>query len=143
MHDAFVEFHVRNAVHEQATDTIGSFIDRYAVPSLIQLVSGRESCRSTTDDGDVLAGAYCRRLSLHPAFLKPSVDDGAFDVLDGYRWIGDSQNASSFAGGGANTSGELGEVVGFMQPIESFAPASGVDQVVPLRDEVLNWATGS
>ena len=44
------------------------------------------------------------------------IDDGIFDVLDRYRWVGDAQYTRAFAWGGAGAAGELGEIVGFVEP---------------------------
>jgi hypothetical protein len=73
--------------------------------------------------------------------LKSSIDDSAFDIFDGHRRVGDSKNACAFAGSRTNPSGELREVVGFVQPIKSFLPSSGIDQVVPFGNEVLDRAS--
>ena len=43
---------------------------------------------------------------------------------------------AALAGGRAEPAGELGEVVGGVQPLDGFGPLVPVDQVVPLRDQV-------
>jgi hypothetical protein len=41
--DALVELHVRDAVHEQAADTVGPFVDGDGVAGLVELCGGGEA----------------------------------------------------------------------------------------------------
>src|SRR5262249_42058889 len=54
-----------------------------------------------------------------------------------------AQHARPLARGRADAAGELGEVVGLVQPLQRLAPQPAVDEVVPLRDEVVDRAAGS
>jgi hypothetical protein len=73
---------------------------------------------------------------------KPSIDDGALDALDRHRRVEDAQRARAFARRRADATGELREVVGLVQAVERLAPEAAVDQVVPLRDQVVDRAAG-
>ena len=139
-HFRLVELHVGNAVHQQATDPVGSFIDRHLVSGAIQLLGGSKAGRAGTDNGDALAGARGGRLRPHPAFREAPVDDRHFDVLDGDRRIGDAEHAGAFAGRRADPAGELGEVVGLVQPIQRLAPMASIDEIVPLGNQVVDRA---
>ena len=75
-----------------------------------------------------------------PAFLEASVDDRHLDVLDRDRGIGDAEHARAFARRRAHASGELGEVVGLVQPIQRFAPVAAIHQIVPFRNQVVDRA---
>jgi hypothetical protein len=83
-----------------------------------------------------------RRLGLDPPFGKAAVDDRVLDVLDRDGRIGNAQDARPFARGGAGAAGEFREVVRLVQPIQRVAPAAVIDQVVPLRDQVVDRAAG-
>lgn len=74
------------------------------------------------------------------AGLPRPVDDRDLDVLDGDGRLVDAQHARRLAGGGAQPPGELGEVVGGVQPLVGGAPVPAVDEVVPLGDEVSEGA---
>src|SRR5262249_12393159 len=69
--------------------------------------------------------------------------DCAFKIFDRDRRIVDAEDAGTFTGRGADSTGEIGEVVGFMKPVESLFPQPPIDQIVPFRNEVVNRATGS
>ena len=68
------------------------------------------------------------------------VGDCGFDVLDRHRGLADSEHAGPFAGSGAHPPGELGEVVGLVEPFQGVFPEAAVDEVVPLRDQVVDRA---
>src|SRR5262249_2279609 len=42
----------------------------------------------------------------------------------------------------ADAPGEIGEVIGLVEPFEGFLPQTAIDKVVPLRDKIVNRATG-
>ncbi|GAA3238323.1 hypothetical protein GCM10020256_58550 [Streptomyces thermocoprophilus] len=75
-----------------------------------------------------------------PAGLPRLVDDGHLDVLDGDRRLVDAEDARRLAGCRAEAAGELGEVVGGVQPLVGGAPVLAVGVVVPLGDEVSEGA---
>ena len=82
------------------------------------------------------------RLGHDPAFLEALVDDGALDALDGDRRLVDAEDARALAGSGTDAAGELREVVGLVQPFEGLFPQSAINQVVPLRNEVVDRTAG-
>ena len=137
-----VELHVGNAVHEQAADAIGAFENGDRVAGLVQLRGGAKSRGTGADDRDFLAGAHLRRLGHDPAFFPAVVDDGALDVLDRDRRRIDAEHAGAFARRGTDAAGELGKVVGLVQPIERFVPQAAIDQIVPFRNQVVDRAAG-
>src|SRR5262249_34655669 len=136
----FVELHIRDAVHEQSTYSVGSLEYRDGVASSIQLCGSREAGRSRTDDGGLLAGAPGGRFRLNPALVKTLVDDGALDALDRDGRCIDAEYTRSLARRRANAAGELRKVVRLVQPLQGIAPQSAIDQVIPFRDEVVDRA---
>ncbi len=90
--------------------------------------------------GDALAGARGRNLRHDPALREAAVDDRVLDVLDRDRGVGDAEHAGAFARRGAGAARELREVVGLVQPVERVAPTALIDQVVPLRNQVVDRA---
>ena len=56
LHDALVELHVRDAVHQQAADAVGPLVDRHVVADLVELRGGGEAGRAAADDRHALAG---------------------------------------------------------------------------------------
>src|SRR5206468_8531168 len=93
-HDLFfVQLHVRNAVHEQATRAIRAFEDGHGMSGAIELRRRAQTGWSGTDHGDLFAGANLGRFGIDPAFIPALVDDGALDVLDRDRWGIDAEDA--------------------------------------------------
>src|SRR5215831_10347782 len=101
-----------------------------------ELLGAGQPGRAGADDGDGLA----RRLLRGPrgdvtAFPGP-VGDGGLDVLDRHRGLADGHHAGGLARGRAEPAGELGEVVGGVQPLARARPVVAPDEIVPFRDEV-------
>ena len=77
---------------------------------------------------------------LDPALAPRPVDDLDLDLLDGDRVLADAEHARGLARRRAQPAGELGEVVGGVQPLDRVAPVVAVDEVVPVGDEVAERA---
>src|SRR4030095_944213 len=82
------------------------------------------------------------RLGCDPAHLPTLVDDGMLDGLDPDRIVVDVERAGFFARRRADAPGELGEVVGRMQRGQRLLPVLLEDQIVPVRDDVVDRAPG-
>src|SRR5690606_1068468 len=93
---------------------------------------------AAADGGAVLAGLGRGRLRLNPVFLPAAIDQRAFDRLDGDRLVDDVECAGRLARGGADTAGELGEIVGRQQVFERAAPIVLVNEVIPVRDLIVH-----
>jgi hypothetical protein len=68
------------------------------------------------------------------------VDDLVLDRLDADRIVVDAQRAGGLARRRADAAGEFREVVGRMQVLERLAVVAVIDQVVPVRDDVVDRA---
>jgi hypothetical protein len=77
---------------------------------------------------------------LNPALGPASVDDGVLNGFDANGFAVEVQRTSSLTGGWANTAGELWKIVGRMQRIQGLSPLVSVDQVVEVRNDVVDWA---
>lgn len=66
------------------------------------------------------------------------IDDRCFDVLDRDRWRVDAHDAGALAGRGADAPGEVREIVRAVEAIQRLLPASAVDQVIPLGDQIVD-----
>ena len=139
-HLALVEFHVGNPVEEKPADPVSALEDGHLVPGLVQLVGASQARRPGADDGHILARAEFRRIRGDPAFLPAPVNNRALDGLDRDRRLDDSERAGSLAWCRADATGELGEVVGFVEPVERLAPEAAIDEVIPLGDQVVDRA---
>ena len=141
-HDlALVELHVRDAVHQQAAGAVVALEHGHEVTGPVQLRRGGETRRPGADHRDLLAGA--RRAAAAAATQpssKPRSMICALDVLDRDRRLVDAEHARALAGRRADAPGELREVVRHVQPLERLAPQPAVDEVVPLRDQVVDRA---
>jgi len=120
--DILVKLHVGDTVHEQTTNTIGSLVNSDAVASFVQLVGTGHTGRTGTNNGDSLTATDLRRGRNHPAHLETAVNDGTLDGLDADRVLIDAKNTSTLARSRADTTSELGEVVGHEQSVQSISP---------------------
>src|SRR5262249_57103614 len=97
---------------------------------------GGEAGRPRADYGHRLARAHGGRRRGDPALVEGVLDDPHLDLLDGDGIVVDAEDAGALAGRGAEASGELGEVVGGVKPVDRLAPPVAVDEVVPVRNQV-------
>ena len=80
------------------------------------------------------------KLGRHPAVGPGAIDDGAFDRLDRHRRVVEVERAGGFARRGADAAGEFGEIIGRMQIARGLLPVGAIDEIVPVRDLVVDRA---
>src|SRR6185312_11048854 len=134
------QLEVRDAIAQQAARLGVLLIDVNLVTGARELLGAGETGRARPDDGDPLAGLALGQLRLHPSFLEGAVDDRAFDGLDRDRRVLEVERAGGLAWRWADAAGEFGEVVGRQQVARRLAPVGPVDEVVPVRDLVVDRA---
>ena len=140
VHLLFFHLEVGDAVAQEPADLVVALVHGHGVAHAGQLLGDGEPGGAGTDDGDRLAGQAGRRQRVDPAVVEGLVDDGHLDLLDGHGGLVDAQHAGRLAGGRAQPAGELGEVVGGVQPLNRFLALVPPDEVVPLRNEVAQRA---
>ena len=134
------ELHVGDAVHQQPADPVGPFIDGDGMAGGVELRRAGQPRRPRADDRYSFASAHNGGLSNDPALFKSFVDDRAFDALDRDRRFDQAQDAGAFTRRRADAAGKFGKIVGGVEPIQSFAPAVLIDQIIPFRDQIIDGA---
>ena len=81
-------------------------------------------------------GLHRRLHRLDPALVPGALDDLDLDLLDRDRVLVDAEHARRLTRRRAQPAGELGEVVGRVQPVDGLAPVVAVHEVVPVGDDV-------
>ena len=109
-------------------------------PALLSCAAAARPAGPEPTTATFLPVRFARRLGDDPALLEALVDDRALDALDRHRRLVDAEHARPFARRRADAAGELGEVVGLVQPVERLAPEAAIDEVVPLGDQVVDRA---
>ncbi len=138
--DALLHLEVGNAVAQQAAG-LGEFLeDMHVVAGARELLRAGHAGRARADDGDFLAGLVRGRLRLDPAALDRPVDDRAFDGLDGDRVVVDVERAGRLARRRADAAGDFREIVGREQIARGLFPVAAIDEIVPVRDLVVDRA---
>ena len=130
-----------DAVAQQAADAVCPLEDRHCVTGAGQLLRCSQTGRATADNCDLLVGGVRGANRLDPPFVEGLVDDLDLDLLDGDRILVDAQDTGRLTGCGAQTTGELREVVGRVQTLDGVVPVVLVNQVVPLGNQVSERAT--
>ncbi len=109
-------------------------------PALFELIGRGEPRRPRADDGDALAAARPGRLRHDPTLIERALDDCVLDALDRDRIAVDAEDAGAFARRRAQPAGELGKVVRRQQALDRRLPAIAVDEIVPVRNQIAEWA---
>ncbi len=138
--DVLFHLEVGDAITKQTAGLGEFFVDMDVVAGACELLRGREARGSGADDRDLLAGLDRGDLRLQPAIVPGTIHNGAFDGLDGDRVVVDVERAGRLAWRGADAAGELGEIVGRVQVARGFFPVALIDEVVEVRDLVVDRA---
>ena len=112
----------------------------HVVADAAELLRRRHARRSRADDGDRLAGLLLRGIGPHMAELIGLVGQRLLDGLDGDRNVLEVQRAGFLARRRTDAAGELREIVGRMQVADRVVPVLVVDEVVPVRNLVVDGA---
>src|SRR5690348_1496032 len=70
------------------------------------------------------------------------LNDSLFDELDRDRRLVDAEDASGLARRGADAAGKLRKIVGGMQDANRFLPFVAIDEIIPVRDDVVHRTAG-
>src|ERR1700687_5150531 len=140
--DVLFQLELGDAITKQSTDAICFFVDHNRMPGATQLLRRGQSCRTRTHDRDFLSGAKFRRLWSKPTLQKSAFHDVFFVLLDRDWRLVDTQHTRGFTGSGANSAGELGKIICGVQLADGFLPASAIDKIVPVRNEIADRASG-
>ena len=125
-----------NPVPQQPADAVVPLVHHDRVPGPCELLRARETRRSVADHGDGLSRHLLRRPGCGVSTLPCPVGDGGLDVLDRHGGPVNGQHAGRLAGCWAEPAGELGKVVGGVQPLARGRPVAAPDEIVPFGDEV-------
>src|SRR5262249_17458028 len=107
-----------------------------------QLLRCRQSCGTGAYNCDFLAGAQLRGLRTNQSFLPATLDNAFFNLLDRDRRLVNAEHACRLTRRGTDAAGELWEVVGRVKLPQSLFPASVVNQIIPVGNEVIDRASG-
>ncbi len=105
-----------------------------------ELLCRGQAGRAGADDGDLATAAQRGLLRHDPAFVPRAIDDRVLDGLDAHRQVVDVEHARRLARRRADAAGELGEVVRRVQHRGRVLPLVGIDQVVEVRNDVVDRA---
>src|SRR5713101_8087703 len=103
-----------------------------------QLLGRGQSCGARTNDGHLFPSANLWRFGMDPALNKPALHDIFFDLLDRDRRLVDPQHTRGFARRWTNPAGEFREVVGRVQLANCLFPTPVINQIVPIRNQVVD-----
>ena len=139
--DVLFHLEVGNAVTQQAA-RLGVFLEHmHLVADARELLRAGHAGRARTDHGNLLAGLLRGDFRLEPAIVPGAVDDRAFDGLDGDRVVVDVERAGGFARRRTDAAGEFRKIVGRVQVARGLFPIALVDQIVEVRNLVVDRAT--
>ena len=106
------------------------------MPFSVELLRGSQSGRSRADNSHFFSGAVLGRTGFYHPFQKRDFRNRRFVFTNGNGRFVQGQHARFFARRGTNPSGEIGEIVGFVQNFHPFFPFSLVNHILPLGHTV-------
>ena len=139
---ALLHLEVGDAEAHQPAGLRLALIEMDVVAGAAELLRRRHAGRTGADDRHPLAGLRLRRIGPDVARLVGLVGDRLLDRLDGDRDVLEVQRAGFLAGRRADAAGQFREIVGRVQVADRVVPVAIVDEVVPVRDLVVDRAAG-
>src|SRR5277367_5381422 len=128
-----LQLELRDAVAQKAANTIRFFVHNNGVTGAAELLSGCQSRRPRSYNGNSFAGSKCRSFRTDQPLRKAAFDDALFDLLNRDWRLINTEYTGSLAGCGTNSPGKFGEIIGGVQLPQSFLPAATVNQIIPIR----------
>ena len=138
--DVLFHLEIGNAVAQKAAGLGPALEQMHVMAGARQLLRASHARRAGADNRDLLAGPDGRDFRLDPAIVPGAIDDGAFDGFDGDRIVVDVERAGGFARRRTNAAGEFRKIIGRVQIARGFFPVAGIDQIVEIRNLVVDRA---
>ena len=141
--DALLHLEVGDAVAQQAAGLGVLLVDVHVVAGARELLRAGHAGRSGADHRDLLAGLARRMRSglIQPfAIARSAIAHSIVLMVTGLSSMLSVQDASH--GAGQTRPVTSGKVVGRVQVARGLFPVAGVDEVVPVRDLVVDRAAG-
>ena len=136
------QLHVGNPVHEESSYSVFPLEYSHIVSPLVKLIGGSQAGRPGSYHGNPFVGAQLRRPGTCLTGLVCFLDYGIFVFLDRHRIPVQSAGTGCLAGRRADPAGELREAVGLFQAIICLSPIAAVHQIIPLRHQIVQRASG-
>ena len=142
LHDLLIQLHVRHAVHQQASGTVGTLIHSHAVACLVQLIGTGQTRRPAADNCHPFARALRRDVRLHQSLLKGVFNNILLQITNRHRIIHQTCIARALAGSRADMRGKLREIICFVQACISISIHAMINKVIELRHQVMQRTAG-
>src|SRR6185295_8642761 len=140
--DLLFQFEFRDAVAQQSTDAVGLFVHRDPMAAAVKLLSCGQPRRTRAHDRNFSSRTEFGWLRLDPAFRKSALNYVLLDILDRNWRLIDAQHTRSLARRRTYASGKLRKIIGRMQLANCFFPAPAINQIVPIRNDVVDRTSG-
>ena len=136
----FLHLEVRNAVAQEAAHAVVFLKHHDVVAHTCELLRGCKPRRTGTHDRHFLACFVSWLFGLDPTLTPTLVNDGVLNGFDADSIRVHIECACGLARSGTNATCEFREIVGRVQHIQRFLPVALEDQVVEVRNDVVDWA---
>ena len=137
LHHRFRELHIGDAVGQQSSGVGVPFHHGDGVPPVVELIRRRKAGRTGPHHRNFFTGILGRSVPPYRLPGKGLLNNSQLIFPDGHRVAVYAADTGSLAGGRTDPAGKFRKVVGFQQPLQGVGGISGVDHVVPLRNQVV------
>ena len=135
----FFHLEIGNAVTQESAGAILFLEDDHVVARAAKLLGTCKTRRARADDRHALSGSALSDLGREgPPHLPRLVGYGMLDRLDADRIVVDVEDARRLARGRTDPTGDFRKVVRRMQRVDGALPVLLVDEVVPVRNDVVD-----
>ena len=131
-----LELEIGNTVSQQTAHAVITLEDDDGVTGARELLSGRETRGTRSNDGDCLFGQPLRNVRRQATVGHGVIDDRHLNLFDGHSGLVNAEHAGGLTRCRTNSTGELGEVVSGVETLDGALEIVSPDKVVPLGNEV-------
>ena len=137
LYQLFVQFHIRNTVHQQTAGTVGTLVNSNAVTGLVQLISTGKAGRSAADNRNLFAAALSRLIGFYQSMLEGVFNDILLNVANGNRIVHQTCIAGTFAGSRADMRCKFREIIGFIQTGIGIIIHPVINKIIKFRHQIV------
>ena len=139
----FFELHVWNPIHQQSAKTVTALKHRDIVPPLVELVCHGKPGRAASNHRHSLVRADFGRLCSRQSGLVGTLYNGILIFLCRNCVTMQSAGTGMFTERRAYPCRKLWKVIGFLEAVISALPVSCIDQIIPLRHQIVKRTASS
>ena len=141
--NAFIQLHIGDSIHQKSPSPVCTFIYRYRMPSVIQLISQCKSAGTAADHSNPFAAANNAFLRLHESVCVGIFRNGIFVIPYAHGIRMKRTGTGLFTGGRTDAGGEFRKIICFLQALKCDVQMIAIYHIIPFRYQIVQRTAGN